>query len=142
MSAIQPQTPIDFSATPNERRPNLEQATKEFEAMFLTQLLKLARESNWTGKPTEEAGSDSYREFAEEHLANAIAAQGSLGLDRLIRQQLEPETPPAPSSQLRQVNQPTSRISQTTVPDRGPATHFKTSASRQTEVAAPRSVLT
>jgi len=91
MSAIQPQVPIDFSATPNERRPNLEQAAKEFEAMFLTQLLKLARESNWTAKPDEEAGAESYLEFAEEHLAKAIAGQGSLGLDRLIRQQLEPD---------------------------------------------------
>ena len=93
MSAIQPQAPIDFSATPNERRPNLEQATQEFEAMFLTQLLKLARESDWTGKPNEEAGSESYREFAEQHLAKAIASQGSLGLDRLLRQQLDPPGP-------------------------------------------------
>lgn len=89
MSAIQPQVPIDFSAAPNERRPNLERAAKEFEAMFLTQLLKLARESNWTNKPDEESGAESYKEFAEEHLAKAIAAQGSLGLDRLIRRQLD-----------------------------------------------------
>jgi len=89
MSAIQPPTPIEFSATPNDRRPNLEQAAKEFEAMFLTQLLKLARESNWTAQPDEEAGAESYKELAEEHLAKAIAAQGSLGLDRLIRQQLD-----------------------------------------------------
>lgn len=111
MSAIQPQTPIDFSATPNERRPNLEQATKEFEAMFLTQLLKLARESNWTGKPDEETGSESYREFAEEHLAKAIAAQGSLGLDRLVRQQLDPETPSASPAQPRLFNEQTNRSS-------------------------------
>lgn len=89
MTIIEARVPIDFGATPNERRPNLEQATREFEALFLTQLLKLARESNWTGKTEEEAGSESYRELAEQHLAKAIASQGSLGLDRLLRRQLE-----------------------------------------------------
>ena len=53
------------------------EAAEQFEALLLSQILRSARESG------EEKG-DSVTEFAEQHLASALAHNGGLGLAAMI----------------------------------------------------------
>jgi Rod binding domain-containing protein len=61
-------------------------AAKEFEALMLSSMLRSLRESSSGGfSGTEgDSASSSAIGFAEEHLAQALASQGGLGLARLI----------------------------------------------------------
>ena len=66
------------------RQPTPEQAAREFEAMLIGQLMKAAREEGSTEEENSAAGSDTYREFAEKVLAQALAESGSFGFARMI----------------------------------------------------------
>ncbi len=59
----------------------LEEAAREFEAMMLVELLKAARKAGDAfGVQNDDNGARSYQEFADEHLAKALAAQDALVL--------------------------------------------------------------
>jgi Rod binding domain-containing protein len=60
-------------------------AAQQFEALLLGQILRSERESNggWLGSGGGGA-SDCATEFAEQHLAAALASNGGLGLAHLI----------------------------------------------------------
>jgi Rod binding domain-containing protein len=63
--------------------PKSRKAATDFEALLLTQLLRAARSENgWLDGG--DSGTGPAMEFAEEHLAAALSAQGGLGLSRLI----------------------------------------------------------
>ena len=72
------------------RQLSVEEAAQEFEAMLIAQLMKAAREA---GKLDDEAdsaaGAESYLEFAETHLAKAMAEQGVFGFGPMILRSLE-----------------------------------------------------
>jgi Rod binding domain-containing protein len=60
------------------------QAAQDFESLLLTQLLRAARQGDgWLDGGSDAAAAPAL-EFAEEHLAAALSAQGGLGLSRLI----------------------------------------------------------
>ena len=86
------------SATQDDKRiANLKDAAGKFEALLIAQMLKSARETDsggWTGE-TDQAGS-SILDMAEQHLAELLGAQGSLGLARMVVQQLSPQKPTEP----------------------------------------------
>jgi Rod binding domain-containing protein len=66
--------------------PKLKEAAGQFEALLLAQMLKSARgdaSGGWLGTGGDEAGG-AILEVAEEHLAQVLAAQGGLGLARLV----------------------------------------------------------
>ena len=93
-SLISPNTSTIWASNADEgvRLPQdkLEKAAKQFEALVLSQLLKSARESSpggLTGDGTDQASS-TMSGLAEEHFAQALAAQGGLGLARMISQGL------------------------------------------------------
>jgi len=68
---------------------NLKDAAGKFEALLIQQMLKSARETDsggWTGE-TDPAGS-AIHDLAEQHLAELLGSQGSLGLARLVVKQL------------------------------------------------------
>ena len=65
---------------------NVAQAAEQFESLLLAQMLKSAHDETtggWLGTGDDQAGS-SMAELAEEHLAQAMASSGGLGLTRLI----------------------------------------------------------
>ncbi len=80
------------------RPKDLKQAATQFEALMLSELLKSVHEGEgpgWLGTGEDEAGS-SMMDMAEEQLSQAMAAQGGLGLARMVVQQLTPkQTKPA-----------------------------------------------
>lgn len=57
-------------------------ATQQFEAILLGQILKSAHESTQTGLlgDGEQDSSSAVMEFAQEHLAQVLASQGGIGL--------------------------------------------------------------
>jgi Rod binding domain-containing protein len=67
-------------------------AAGEFEALLIGSLLKSMREagsSGWLGTGEDQA-SESLMEIAEQQLARVMAAQGGLGLARLVVRGLAP----------------------------------------------------
>jgi Rod binding domain-containing protein len=70
---------------------NIAEAATQFEALLIAQLLRSARESGagagWLGTG-EDSTADSALQMAEEQFAASMAAQGGLGLARMIEQGL------------------------------------------------------
>lgn len=105
---------LQADRTGPSNRQELEQAGRDFEALLLTQLLKSAREASSGGWMGEGSGVEQSvaMEMAESALARAMAADGALGLARLLaeagsasptapdadaKRQPETDSPPTPS---------------------------------------------
>ena len=91
-------TPLRFdpSLTGPEPTKGLQKrqgASKDFEALLITQMLQSAREqgSNWLGGGDDEASATAFG-IGEQHLAATIASEGGLGLGRMIDRSLARET--------------------------------------------------
>lgn len=91
MLPVRPAAAPDPLAQPDARantRKDIEQVAQQFEALILTELLKAARpKGGWMG--SEDRTASSIVEFGEEQLANALAAQGGLGLTKLVIEGIE-----------------------------------------------------
>jgi len=65
------------------------EAAKQFEAMLVEHLLKTMRPDTPTDPETEAlSGSQTYRDLADQQLAQALAASGGLGIAKMILQHL------------------------------------------------------
>ena len=76
----------ETSAANKPEKSRLAVAAQEFEALVLGQLLKSTRESSPGGLMGDggDQASSSLSGMAEEHFAKALAAQGGLGLARMV----------------------------------------------------------
>jgi flagellar protein FlgJ len=68
---------------------------KEFEALFIQLMLKAAREASPEGGLFDSRELKMYREMMDDQIALAMAEQGGLGFEAVLRQQfsLDPELP-------------------------------------------------
>ncbi len=69
-----------------QRSVNIEDAARQFESLLLASLLKSMREAGsggWLGE-LEDQASAAALELAEEQFAQALAAQGGIGLATLV----------------------------------------------------------
>ena len=68
-------------------------AAQQFEALLMGEILRAERESNhgWLGSGGDGSG-DCATDFAEQHLAMALAANGGLGLADLIASGLKAQS--------------------------------------------------
>jgi Rod binding domain-containing protein len=76
---------------------NLKEAASQFEALLISQMLKSVHESGesgWLGTGDDQAGA-SMGELAEEHFAQALAAQGGMGVAKMVVKSLEKSKPAA-----------------------------------------------
>ena len=75
---------------PTADTERLKKAAKEFEALVLGQMLKCARENTPGGLMGDggDQASSTLSGMAEEYFAQALAAQGGLGLARMVTQGL------------------------------------------------------
>lgn len=80
---------------PEEDRARIADAARQFEALLIAKLLRGARGDGegWLGSG-EDSTASAALELAEEQFAEALAAQGGLGLARLIAAGLEPGSTP------------------------------------------------
>ncbi len=77
---------VTTAGTGNPQPKNIAQAAEQFESLLLAQMLKGAHDETtggWLGTGDDQAGG-CMSELAEEHLAQAIASRGGLGLTSLI----------------------------------------------------------
>jgi flagellar protein FlgJ len=64
----------------------IKESAGQFEALLIAQMLRSAREESaggWTGD-SEDNDSASMMEMSEQHIAQMLAAQGGLGLAKMI----------------------------------------------------------
>lgn len=66
----------------------LKQAAKQFEAIFLNMMLKQMRESSFGDPIFDSSAGDSYRTMLDQQLALNLSERGSLGIAKLIENQL------------------------------------------------------
>ncbi|HSR67151.1 MAG TPA: rod-binding protein [Acidobacteriota bacterium] len=75
-----------------QQRPqaSLEEMARQFEAVFVAQLLKVMRESIGSSGLFEDApGKDVHMSMMDQHLAQELVKQGGFGLAEQMRQYLE-----------------------------------------------------
>jgi flagellar protein FlgJ len=71
----------------------LAEATRQFEAMLLRQILQQARQTVIKSKFTESsAGSEIYQDLVNAQMADAMTQSGGFGLARTLERQLSPHT--------------------------------------------------
>ena len=71
--------------------PKTLHAAQQFEALLIASMLQASRgEDSWLGSG-EESGGSSAIGYAEEHLAQALAAQGGLGIAQMVVAGLDPD---------------------------------------------------
>lgn len=78
------------SVTTTERPKSIEEAAQAFESMFISQLLRMAREAGEQGQLGEgDSGAATMMEVAEEHLATEISKSGGLGFAKNVVAQMK-----------------------------------------------------
>jgi len=82
----------------NSARPeDIQKATREFEAMWIEMMLHSARpEADATLTGESDSTRDMVLDMADQQIAQMLAAQGGMGLSRLVQQGLK-KTPSAPA---------------------------------------------
>ena len=83
--AIGPTTPMVASP----ERAKLQKAARDFESILITDLLKTApRTGTLDGDESAGAGVEGYDDLRTEAMASALAAQGGIGIARMLLHQL------------------------------------------------------
>lgn len=81
--------------TATQGREQLAQAAKQFEAIFLRQMLSAARGANFGGDDLMDSqAQDTFREMRDARFAEVAAQSGSLGMADIIEAQLTKFLPP------------------------------------------------
>jgi Rod binding domain-containing protein len=73
-----------------EQRGKLQKATQDFEAMLLADLLKSGPKMGTVDGNPEDGGAERYADFSMEAVASGMAAQGGIGIGRMLLKQLGP----------------------------------------------------
>jgi len=74
---------------PTGSAAKLHHAAEQFEAMFVGQMLKSARESASEEADDDDSGTNSpFMEMAEDQLAQVMAARGGLGIATIVMKDL------------------------------------------------------
>jgi Rod binding domain-containing protein len=115
--------PVDEAAA---RMRKLEQATSDFEAIFLTQLLKPLAKSISNTSQGSQLGADVMMGVAMEKMAEALADRGGIGLGDLLLENLKDRLNDNPVPSGPQEDKPISLKSDGTIfiglPTQGPPT--------------------
>jgi flagellar protein FlgJ len=82
------------SASVSDKDAALKEAAKQFEGLFMQQMLKEARNTKWDGGFAEGAvgagGMEKYQEWRDDQLAQDLSTKGSLGIADMLIKQLSP----------------------------------------------------
>ena len=68
--------------------PKLKSAAERFEAVFVREMLATMRKAKLADDIFGSGATDSFREMADAHTADAIARQGAFGIGDLVRTHL------------------------------------------------------
>ncbi|HCF24485.1 MULTISPECIES: rod-binding protein [unclassified Novosphingobium] len=86
-----------LTASHGSDREKLAAAAKQFEAIFLRQMLAAARKADFGGeKLFGGQGLDTFRTMQDEHFADLASNTGAFGLAAMIERQLATQISPSP----------------------------------------------
>jgi len=98
-------TPLNWIAPANLTKSNdparVREAAQQFESLLIGQMMKTAREASgggWLG--TEEEAGMTFGEFAEQQLAQVMAANGGIGLAKIITRGLAAQAQASTSEEV------------------------------------------
>lgn len=77
-----------LSRPPASERERLAGAARQFEAIFVRQMLAAARKSHFGDDILGGQGLDTFRQMQDEHFADLAAERGAFGLAGMIEKQL------------------------------------------------------
>ncbi|MFM5924024.1 MAG: rod-binding protein [Novosphingobium sp.] len=77
-----------LKASHGTQREQLAQAARQFEAIFLRQMLSAARKADFGEPLLGSEGMDTFRTMQDEHFADAASQSGAFGLAAMIKRQL------------------------------------------------------
>lgn len=80
--------PIAAPNTLGSEREQLAKASKQFEAIFVRQMLAAARKSDFGDPLLGGQGMDTFRQMQDERFADLAAERGAFGLAKMIEAQL------------------------------------------------------
>ena len=93
MSGLAPASIVSLApATPGQRE-QLAEAARQFEAIFLRQMLAAARKTDFGGDLLSGQGMATFRQMQDENLADIASKTGTLGLAAMIEAQLARHLP-------------------------------------------------
>ena len=75
-------------ASHGSQRDQLAAAARQFEAIFVRQMLAAARKSDFGGNLLSGQGEQTFRQMQDETFADLAAGRGAFGLARMIEAQL------------------------------------------------------
>ena len=88
MSVILPSTPGLSTAPQASPREQLHSAAKQFEAIFVRQMLAAARKTDFGGDMFGGQAMQTFRQLQDEHFADVASETGALGLASIIEAQM------------------------------------------------------
>jgi len=95
-------TPIGLDAgktpAPSTRNPEMEQAAKAFEAIFLRQMIGAMRSSSLAEGMFDNQATEQFRDMADARTADEMAKTSKFGIAELLMRQFAPKTPITPTS--------------------------------------------
>ncbi len=84
-----------LSASHGTDRAQLAQAAKQFEAIFVRQMLAAARKTDFGGDMLGSDGLQTFQTMQDEHFAEIASDTGAFGLAKMIEKQLSAQISPA-----------------------------------------------
>lgn len=93
MSGILPTAPGMTVKGDQTDREKLHTVAKQFEAVFLREMLGAARKTSFSGDGSAgdisgSQGMDTFRQLQQEHFADAAADSGAIGLAKVLEEQM------------------------------------------------------
>jgi flagellar protein FlgJ len=89
MTSVSAATSAPFGAAPpKSQREQLADAAKQFEAIFVRQMLAAARKTDFDDGLFDGQGMDTFRQMQDERFADIASQTGALGLASIIEAQL------------------------------------------------------
>jgi len=87
-------TPVSPTAAVPTDRAKLSAAARQFEAIFVRQMLAAARKSDLGGDALfGSQGLDTFRQMQDERFAEIVAGRGTFGIAQMIEAQLARQAP-------------------------------------------------
>lgn len=83
IKAISPGT----QGSPSPQKAQLEQAARQFEAIFLRQMIGTMRQAGQGEGLFDSSASDQFRDMADARTADSMAEKGSLGIAEMLLRQ-------------------------------------------------------
>jgi len=91
--------PTSLVAKPRDDREELKAAAKQFEAIFVRQMLAAARSTNFDKDGLfDNQAMGTFRQMQDDKVAQTVADTGTLGMATMIEAQLARFLPAAPTS--------------------------------------------